>query len=177
MVDSDSPKDKVQPVVQVGRDKGAFQGSPVLGYEVLGAIGPGWQLYCVHRLAVLAEPQWQPLIVNQETAHTHTPMTTVMWTIQMSLWVDKSGSVSATHAGQPCVHRNIRIHSHACRSAFLYSQKHKDSHNGSMAAMTGFEESVSAVTCTHSRFYLWFADIQKAQSCVRTTTEVVLWVV
>ena len=49
-----SPKDEVKPVMQVGRDKGAFQCSPVLGYEVLGAVGPGRQLNCIHRLAILA---------------------------------------------------------------------------------------------------------------------------
>ena len=58
--------------MQVGRDIGAFQCSPVLGYEVLGAVGPGRQLHCIHRLAILAQPQGQPLIVHQEAAHRHT---------------------------------------------------------------------------------------------------------
>lgn len=156
MVDSDSPKDKVQPVVQVGRDKGAFQCSPVHGYEVLGAIGPGWQLYCIHRLAVLAEPQWQPLIVNQETAHTHTH-------------THAHDNSDVDNTDEP-LGWQIRLSiSHVCRSA-LCSQKYKDSQPCMQVglfvftetqgftqwqygepAMTGFEESVSAVTCTHSR--------------------------
>lgn len=40
--------------MQVGRDKGAFQSSPVIGNEVLGAVGPGGQLHGIHRLSVLA---------------------------------------------------------------------------------------------------------------------------
>ena len=48
------PKDEVKPVMQIGRDKGAFQSSPVLGNEVLGTVGPGRQLHCIHRLPILA---------------------------------------------------------------------------------------------------------------------------
>ena len=55
--------------MQVCRDKGALQRSTMLGCEVLRAAGPGWQLHSIHRLAILARAQRQPLIVHQKAVH------------------------------------------------------------------------------------------------------------
>lgn len=55
-------------MVQVGRHVGALQRSSVLGNEVLRAGSPGRQLHAVHRLAILAQAQWQLLQVHQEAA-------------------------------------------------------------------------------------------------------------
>jgi len=61
-----TPKDEVDPVVEVGRDHGALQSRPVLKQEVGGGGGPRRQLHISHRLAVLPHPQRQLLPIHQE---------------------------------------------------------------------------------------------------------------
>ena len=63
------PKDEVQPVVQVSRHAGAFQGSPrVLQQELAGRGSPGRHLHVAYHPPALALPQGQPLVVQEEAA-------------------------------------------------------------------------------------------------------------
>ena len=63
-----TPKDQVDPVVQVGRNEGALQGSAVAAQKVVRAICPGRQLHIAHCLAVLPRAQCQRLTVYQKAA-------------------------------------------------------------------------------------------------------------
>lgn len=61
-----APKDQVNPVVQVGGDKGPLQGSAVAAQEVVWAVSPGRQLHIANCRPVLPRAQRQRLPVDQE---------------------------------------------------------------------------------------------------------------
>ena len=62
-----SPKDQVNPLMEVCRDVWAFQSCSVLLEEVCWALGPPWQLHIPYRSSVLACPQWQAIQILQES--------------------------------------------------------------------------------------------------------------
>ena len=63
-----TPKNQVDPVVQVGRNKGALQGSALAAQKVVRAICPRRQLHIAHCLAVLPHAQCQRLTIYQKAA-------------------------------------------------------------------------------------------------------------
>ena len=69
MLAEGAPKDEVNPVVEVGGHKGAFQGCAVGLQEVGRAMRPFWQLHITHQLPILALAQGQVIKVHEEAAH------------------------------------------------------------------------------------------------------------